>query len=494
MKIKNYIMLSIFSFVSALSHGQTTIVFQPNSATGEDAIVSDNSPNQNNASVQDMHSLAWTLAGTPFINRSFIRFDLSSIPVSAVIQQATLTLYNDPSSGANSGQHSSLSGSNESLLERVSSPWSENTITWNNQPTSVVFNPVILPQSTSPNQDYSIDASAQVQDMVNNPLSNFGFVLKLQTEQFYRCLVFASSDHPNAALRPRLEITYLDSCSNFFQQPDSITGVDAIVSDNSPNQNNATVEDIHSLAWTLAGTPFINRSFIRFDLTSIPVNAVVQYATLSLYNNPGSGATSGEHSNLSGSNASVLEKVTTPWSENTITWNNQPPSTTSNQTFVPQSISAHQNYVVDVTSPIQDMVTNPLSNFGFVLKLQTESFYRCLVFASSDNLNPALRPMLQICYSIAQSIQELKSKSQFELFPNPFLNDISIKYILEKPSDVSFVLMDCLGRKISEWKQGKQTAGNYRTEFSVLNSTSPGIYFFQMKVDGNIFSKKLNKE
>ena len=44
--------------------------------------------------------------------------------------------------------------------------------------------------------------------MVAYPERNFGFLLKLETEEYYRAIVFASNDHSNSALWPELTITY----------------------------------------------------------------------------------------------------------------------------------------------------------------------------------------------------------------------------------------------------------------------------------------------
>ena len=112
------------------------------------------------------------------------RFDLSAVPASSYVEQATLTLYNDVTF-SNTG-HSSLSGSNAGWIQKVTGLWNENTITWNNQPAATAVNEVAVPQSTGPNEDYTLDVTALVQDMVAHPSSNFGMMLRLQTEAAYR--------------------------------------------------------------------------------------------------------------------------------------------------------------------------------------------------------------------------------------------------------------------------------------------------------------------
>src|SRR6185436_15114022 len=119
-------------------------------------------------------------------------------------------------------------------------------------------------------------------------------------------------------------------------------------------------------------------------------------------NNPtsGSGSPAGSHTSLTRSNASFLQKVTSSWNENTITWNNQPATTTTNQVTLAQSTDPHQDYSLDVTTLVQNRVTTPATNFGFMLRLQTELNYAALVFASSDNADITRRPKLSLTYNI----------------------------------------------------------------------------------------------
>ena len=49
------------------------------------------------------------------------------------------------------------------------------------------------------------------------------------------------------------------------------------------------------------------------------------------------------------------------------------------------------------------MVNDPDSSFGFMLSLEDETYYRALTFASSDDVNPSMRPSLLIIYQIPAS-------------------------------------------------------------------------------------------
>ena len=535
----------------------TTLTLQPNATDGTDAMIfnygSAAQSNTNFGTYTDMVAIAWTFSGIPGTLRSLIRFDLNQIPVNSTVQQATLTLFNNPTSGNMGGSHSNLSGSNASWLQKVTSPWSESTVTWNTQPTTTTLNQVALPQSTSAHQNYALNVTTLVQDMVNDPATNYGFMLRLQTESYYRGLVFASSDCADSTKWPKLEITFLPvnsliasitaagpttfcapgsvtlnastgvgfsyqwrlnnvpitgattssyaatatgnydcivsnicgslssnviavtantlfgaaisaagpttfcyggsvvlnatptgsgysyqwrsygvdipgaTASSFTAiaqgdydvvisnpcvaisgiitvtvtgapsvvtlQPDATAGMDALISSypSYVNLNFGAHPDLDAKAGTSGSVPFVTRGLIKFDLGSIPVNTTVNQASLLLFNNPAS--IFGPHG---GSNAGWLQKITSLWDENTVTWNNQPTTTTVNQVTVPQSTSGNQDYTLDVTALVQDMVNNPSGNYGFMLRLQTEVYYRALIFASSDCADPTKWPKLII--------------------------------------------------------------------------------------------------
>lgn len=180
-----------------------TLTLQPNGNLGKDAFISSNVLNVGQGTSQEINAAAWTIFGQPLAIRGLIDFDLSSLPAGVTIQSATLTLYNNPTSqnGNANGQHVNSSGSNESVLQRITSPWTED-VSRSTQPTTTTQNEVTLLQNTSPIQNYVLDVKNLLQDIIANPNSSFGFLLKLKTETPFRMLTFASSDHPNAALHP----------------------------------------------------------------------------------------------------------------------------------------------------------------------------------------------------------------------------------------------------------------------------------------------------
>jgi hypothetical protein len=191
-----------------------TLVLQPG-AEGKDAIISTGAWSDiNRGNDTEFDVSAWTKSGVTGWHRSVIDFDFSSISSSTIIKRAFLSLFYNPTSLMSDGLHSSASAhpsgkDNGAYLRRVTSSWEENTILWSNQPTTTLDNQVLLPASTSGNQDYlDIDVTALVEDIINNRSTSYGFMLMLQTEEIYRSLIFASSDHPDVTKHPKLVIEY----------------------------------------------------------------------------------------------------------------------------------------------------------------------------------------------------------------------------------------------------------------------------------------------
>ena len=409
-----------------------------------------NSADHNFYPEPDVDAIAWTQTD-PYLVRSLLHFDLSSIPAGATITNATLTLYNNPNSAETGGQHSHLSGSNAAWLQRVTSSWNQYTVTWNTQPTTTTVDEASLPEDTNPSETYIVNVTSLTQDIVDSSSSSFGFMLLLQTEQYYRSLVFASCYNANSALHPKLVITYTTS-NCLVLQPDSATGKNAFLSNwpdnNSADHNFYPEPDVDAIAWTQSD-PYLVRSLLQFDLSSIPSGATITGATLTLYNNPNSAETGGQHSHLSGSNAAWLQRVTSSWNQYTVTWNTQPATTTVDEASLPEDTNPSENYIVDVTALTQDMVDSSSSSFGFMLLLQTEQYYRSLVFASCYNADSALHPKLEICYTpITAGLTELKGTiPDFLLYPNPAADQLTIHTSSFHNEAVMVSVIMCLGKQ-----------------------------------------------
>ena len=498
----SWILLAAFIFCGSGQqvHSQITLTLQPDAATGQDARIWNLDPSSNAGTVEDFIAAYWTWGGTPGILRSLIRFDLSSIPADAYIKSAKLSLYYNPTSPAN-GQE----GNNASWIQRITAAWDESTVTWNNQPATTTAGEVSLPQSTTIDQDYpDINVKQMVKYQVSHPAQNFGFMLRLQDETaIYSSVKFASSDYSTASLRPKLVIVYdtiappADSSTCITIRPDAAAGIDARIWNLDAGTNAGSVEDFIAAYWTWGGTPGLLRSLIQFDLSSIPSNATVSSAKLSLYYNPTSPANGQE-----GSNASWLQRITSSWTENGVTWNNQPATTTSGQVALPQSTTIDQDYPNNnLKQMVKFWVAHPTQNYGCMLRLQDETvIYSSMKFASSDYSDATRRPKLNVCYTTNELNGETKyHEDEFDAnriiaYPNPFNDELIISLDQPVNSPATLLLLSADGKTIVPPTLVSIENGGSINIGALIRDVAPGVYFLKVKTDGEAFVKKLVKE
>jgi len=203
-----------------------------------------------------------------------------------------------------------------------------------------------------------------------------------------------------------ITIVILTSCDKEENEsPIDITllssdGKDAIVSSTDPTgeyDRGTNRRDIVISEWTINGIPTTSYGLLDFDFSAIPEGAKITEAKLSLYHDPNS--PEGGHSQLSGSNAAYIQRITSNWIES-VSWNDQPLSTEVHQVSIAASESEIQDYIdIDVTELTQDIINNRANSFGFMIKLISTQYYRKLVFASGENPDSNLYPKLEIQYS-----------------------------------------------------------------------------------------------
>lgn len=216
-----------------VSAAQTTIHLQPGPEEGKDAVISYIVPNNNYGNLEDLLLYAWTHSGELNINRSFVEFDLSSIPGNAIVEKAFLTLYFNPTSNYWEEHY----GENSFFVKRVTSQWEENEVNWINQPSTSSENIIYVSESESPTQDYKINVTTLIHDMLDDTANSYGFCLQLTEEIPYKKVLLASSDHLNSKLRPKLTVTYYD----FSGRDENLSNITAKIYPN-PAKANVTIQ------------------------------------------------------------------------------------------------------------------------------------------------------------------------------------------------------------------------------------------------------------
>lgn len=254
---------------------------------------------------------------------------------------------------------------------------------------------------------------------------------------------------------------------------------------------NSLSTDFGTAQWTCGGTPCELRSLIKFNLNSIPTNAVISSATLSLYanpsqlnGNPAAGPTHGTN------NSSELLKIVSPWSINTVNWDNQPNVSNSDIVTLAQSVTNYDDYLnIDVTAIAQGWINNPANNYGWMLKTQTSDFYNCMIFGSSNFPDSSKRPALTLNFQSPLGINSNNlSDATLTLFPNPSQNDLYLSLNASYVGKLTIKIINLLGQVI--YKENiEKSASSFDTNFNV-SSYSKGLYLIQVISPTEIFTKR----
>jgi hypothetical protein len=106
-------------FLSNIAFAQTNIVLQPHYEDGNNTYLRDFNPTSPAIGAVDLTSYVWTCDGDPCVGRAFFTFDLSSINVGAIVENATLFLYANTTTTLGFGGTEPHTGVNASHLFRV---------------------------------------------------------------------------------------------------------------------------------------------------------------------------------------------------------------------------------------------------------------------------------------------------------------------------------------------------------------------------------------
>lgn len=172
-------------------------------------------------------------------------------------------------------------------------------------------------------------------------------------------------------------------------QPDNVEGIDSTVQTAFPDDNYG----IYTMAAVGNSTSSILRTYIKFDLSSIPVNARVVDADLKLY----------QYDTFGTDDLTIgLYNVTGDWDESTITWNLQPTSSTDAEITNDITAGATTWESWDIDALVQGWLDGTITNYGMVLKDTDESSVDTIAyFYTSDyTTDTTKRPELEIDYYI----------------------------------------------------------------------------------------------
>lgn len=138
----------------------------------------------------------------------------------------------------------------------------------------------------------------------------------------------------------------------------------------------------------------LRRSFIQFDLSSLPAGSTITSATLRLvcvYVNAGAG----------GAQRTVtIQRCTSAWNED-IYWGGQPAMTATGEVVTQQQFLNDSAYTWTVTSIAQGWLSS--GNHGLGILCDENLLYTDLAWASGDHATVSSRPQLTITYNAPPS-------------------------------------------------------------------------------------------
>lgn len=304
--------------------------------------------------------------------RVLVRFGLPGLPPGCVVQTATLRLYSP----------SATSGRTLEALQ-LAAAWSENGVTWSNQPATT--GAAATTTSGAGYREWNVTAQVSAEYTAG---SSHGFLIRDAVEsssgfeqQLYSrekgesmpqlVITFASgsgasptsapptatSAPPQTSVPPTATHTPLPTMTATSAPACTTTTItvsanaDAWVDQGSASSNKGT----DSILKVQAKSSNNNRLLVRFALPALPAGCVVQSATLRLYS-------------ASWSNNRTLQalRISANWTENGVTWSNQPATTGAAATTT--SGSGYRQW--NVAAQVQAMYSN--ANNGFLIRDASE--------------------------------------------------------------------------------------------------------------------------
>lgn len=219
------------------------------------------------------------------------------------------------------------------------------------------------------------------------------------------------------------------------------------------DRNMGNTDKLYLLQWTWGGYDGSQSFLLQFDLDDIPKDAELLSVKLTL-----SGVPVDDYKlSDSKSNEFLIQRVVKPWKEDKVTWNTRPKVTTENQIFVNDGADLTD---INITFLINDMLKS--KNYGLMISIPYRDHYRGLVFGSSENADPTLRPYLTVKYRMPGDSDDI-----------PVVNDDCEK-------NLSIMITDNNSEIIKQ-----QDNISYADAFKLIDQLLNGEYFVKIVDDKN---------
>ena len=188
----------------------------------------------------------------------------------------------------------------------------------------------------------------------------------------------------------------------------------------------------------------------------------------------------------------------TTWTESTLSWNNKPAAGTSALQTTTVTDSTGRYYSWDITSYVQNEKAAGRNGISLALLSNTIADPRIVWRSKEAGLTA---PQLEItsATSAAKLAAAVPSKEPVKLttsltsYPNPFGDNSTVSFSLEKPAVVVLAVYDINGKQVAVLKRGRLEAGQYTSSFAGSHLPK-GVYTVKLTYGEKAITRKVIKQ
>lgn len=144
--------------------------------------------------------------------------------------------------------------------------------------------------------------------------------------------------------------------------------------------------------------------------------------------------------------------------------------------------------------------TNPLNHP--VMYISTEDYYGSMVLDVEDlkmnakfidRTGAILDEFTIVKENAPLSVKkaEYDNTIDFKVFPNPFKDEFTVQFKLEKQENIEVLIRDIQGKLIDKVSRKMYEAGEHHLKYFPISEVSQGIYFVEIRTDNRLEAKRL---
>ncbi|WP_276482803.1 DUF7594 domain-containing protein [Paraflavitalea pollutisoli] len=187
----------------------------------------------------------------------------------------------------------------------------------------------------------------------------------------------------------------------------------------------------------------------------------------------------------------------TTWTESAITWNNKPATGDSLKRVVVTD-SVMRYYTWDITAYLQAEKAAGRHTISLALLSRIATSPRIAWNSKETGSNPPQLVIttaagVQLWTSLPEVQQGSVGSMAIRVYPNPFQQQNTIEFMLNKAGFTSLIVYDITGRQVAVLANQALAAGLHRYRFSPGNAF-PGMYIIRLVQDGRVISRQVIRQ